>query len=164
MKSDEKAAKQARALLVDLTQAKKERDYLISEIKTQDKAIEDYSTRLEVLERNQDACEQYQDIKNRIAKKKDEINRLNAYIELDYNTCLLDDSWILRPYLPILHEFQAKIAAFSKEKRKLETQDVEAKAKAKGAHEAIEQIQKLVMVLLRCLEPARQGHYAGNDR
>lgn len=143
MKSDEKAAKQARALLVDLTQAKKERDYLISEIKTQDKAIEDYSTRLEVLERNQDACEQYQDIKNRIAKKKDEINRLNAYIELDYNTCLLDDSWILRPYLPILHEFQAKIAAFSKEKRKLETQDVEAKAKAKGAHEAIEQIQKL---------------------
>ena len=109
MKSDKKAAKQAHDLMSDMKQAKKERDYLISEIKTQDKAIEDYATRLEVLERNQSACEQYQDIKRRITKKKDEINRLNAHIELDYNTSLLDDSWILRSYLPILHEFQAKM-------------------------------------------------------
>ena len=143
MKSDEKAAKQARSLQVDMTNAKKERDYLIGEIKTQEKAIEDYSTRLEVLERNQSACEQYQIIKQRITKKKDEINRLSAHIEVDYNTSLLDDAWILRSFLPILQEYQKKVAALSKEKRKLEAQDIEAKAKAKGAHEAIEQIQKL---------------------
>lgn len=143
MKSDEKAAKQARSLQVDMTNAKKERDYLISEIKTQEQAIEDYSTRLEVLERNQSACEQYQIIKQRITKKKDEINRLSAHVEVDYNTSLLDDAWILRSFLPILQEYQKKVAALSKEKRKLEAQDIEAKAKAKGAHEAIEQIQKL---------------------
>ena len=143
MKSDEKAAKQARSLQVDMTNAKKERDYLIGEIKTQEKAIEDYSTRLEVLERNQSACEQYQIIKQRITKKKDEINRLSAPVEVDYNTSLLDDAWILRSFLPILQEYQKKVAALSKEKRKLEAQDIEAKAKAKGAHEAIEQIQKL---------------------
>lgn len=143
MKSDEKAAKQARTLQVDMTNAKKERDYLIGEIKTQEKAIEDYSTRLEVLERNQSACEQYQIIKQRIVKKKDEINRLTAHVEIDYNTSLLDDAWILRSFLPILQEYQKKVAALSKEKRKLEAQDIEAKAKAKGAHEAIEQIQKL---------------------
>lgn len=143
MKSDEKAAKQARSLQVDMTNAKKERDYLIGEIKTQEKAIEDYSTRLEVLERNQSACEQYQIIKQRIIKKKDEINRLSAHVEVDYNTSLLDDAWILRSFLPILQEYQKKVAALSKEKRKLEAQDIEAKAKAKGAHEAIEQIQKL---------------------
>lgn len=143
MKSDEKAAKQARTLQVDMTNAKKERDYLIGEIKTQEKAIEDYSTRLEVLERNQSACEQYQIIKQRIVKKKDEINRLTAHVEVDYNTSLLDDAWILRSFLPILQEYQKKVAALSKEKRKLEAQDIEAKAKAKGAHEAIEQIQKL---------------------
>ena len=143
MKSDEKAAKQARSLQVDMTNAKKERDYLIGEIKTQEKAIEDYSTRLEVLERNQSACEQYQIIKQRITKKKDEINRLSAHVEVDYNTSLLDDAWILRSFLPILQEYQKKVAALSKEKRKLEAQDIEAKAKAKGAHEAIEQIQKL---------------------
>lgn len=143
MKSDEKAAKQARSLQVDMTNAKKERDYLIGEIRTQEKAIEDYSTRLEVLERNQSACEQYQIIKQRITKKKDEINRLSAHVEVDYNTSLLDDAWILRSFLPILQEYQKKVAALSKEKRKLEAQDIEAKAKAKGAHEAIEQIQKL---------------------
>lgn len=143
MKSDEKAAKQARSLQVEMTNAKKERDYLIGEIKTQEKAIEDYSTRLEVLERNQSACEQYQIIKQRIIKKKDEINRLSAHVEVDYNTSLLDDAWILRSFLPILQEYQKKVAALSKEKRKLEAQDIEAKAKAKGAHEAIEQIQKL---------------------
>lgn len=143
MKSDEKAAKQARSLQVDMTNAKKERDYLIDEIKIQEKAIEDYSTRLEVLERNQSACEQYQIIKQRIIKKKDEINRLSAHVEVDYNTSLLDDAWILRSFLPILQEYQKKVAALSKEKRKLEAQDIEAKAKAKGAHEAIEQIQKL---------------------
>lgn len=143
MKSDEKAAKQARSLQVDMTNAKKERDYLIGEIKTQEKAIEDYSTRLEVLERNQSACEQYQIIKQRITKKKDEINRLSVHVEVDYNTSLLDDAWILRSFLPILQEYQKKVAALSKEKRKLEAQDIEAKAKAKGAHEAIEQIQKL---------------------
>lgn len=143
MKSDEKAARQARSLQVDMTNAKKERDYLIGEIKTQEKAIEDYSTRLEVLERNQSACEQYQIIKQRITKKKDEINRLSAHVEVDYNTSLLDDAWILRSFLPILQEYQKKVAALSKEKRKLEAQDIEAKAKAKGAHEAIEQIQKL---------------------
>lgn len=143
MKSDEKAAKQARSLQVEMTNAKKERDYLIGEIRTQEKAIEDYSTRLEVLERNQSACEQYQIIKQRITKKKDEINRLSAHVEVDYNTSLLDDAWILRSFLPILQEYQKKVAALSKEKRKLEAQDIEAKAKAKGAHEAIEQIQKL---------------------
>ena len=143
MKSDEKAARQARSLQVDMTNAKKERDYLIGEIKTQEKAIEDYSTRLEVLERNQSACEQYQIIKQRITKKKDEINRLSAHVEVDYNTSLLDDAWILRSFLPILQEYQKKVAALSKEKRKLEAQDIEAKAKAKGAHEAIEQIRKL---------------------
>ena len=143
MKSDEKAAKQARSLQVEMTNAKKERDYIIGEIKTQEKAIEDYSTRLEVLERNQSACEQYQIIKQRIIKKKDEINRLSAHVEVDYNTSLLDDAWILRSFLPILQEYQKKVAALSKEKRKLEAQDIEAKAKAKGAHEAIEQIQKL---------------------
>lgn len=143
MKSDEKAAKQARSLQVDMTNAKKERDYLIGEIKIQEKAIEDYSTRLEVLERNQSACEQYQIIKQRITKKKDEINRLSAHVEVDYNTSLLDDAWILRSFLPILQEYQKKVAALSKEKRKLEAQDIEAKAKVKGAHEAIEQIQKL---------------------
>lgn len=143
IKSDEKAARQARALRTELDNAKRERDYLKDEIRTQEHAIESYSSRLEVLERNQTACEEYQAIKKRIDKKKEEINRQQAYVEIDYNTSLLDDSWILRSFLPILHEYQDKVAAFSKEKRKLDKQNVEARAKVKGAHEAIEHIQKL---------------------
>lgn len=143
LKNDEKASRQARALQADIAKAKRERDDIKEDIRIQKSAIEDYSTRLDVLERNQGACEQYEDIKKRIVKKKEDINRLNALIEIDYNTSLLDDYWILRSFLPILHEYQGKVAALSKEKRKLEKQDIEEKAKAKGAHEAIEQIQKL---------------------
>ena len=143
LKNDEKASRQARALQADIAKAKRERNDIKEDIRIQKSAIEDYSTRLDVLERNQGACEQYEDIKKRIVKKKEDINRLNALIEIDYNTSLLDDYWILRSFLPILHEYQGKVAALSKEKRKLEKQDIEEKAKVKGAHEAIEQIQKL---------------------
>ncbi len=56
-----------------------------------EKAVSDYETRLKILEENQDACENLQDINARIEQKKNEQRRLLGYINLDYNAMLLDD-------------------------------------------------------------------------
>lgn len=105
--------------------------------------MSDYETRLRVLEENQDACENLQDINARIEQKRIEQRKLMGHINLDYNAMLLDDMWILRAFPPILSEFQKKVAALSREKRKLQKAEDDRVAIEKGKQEAIQEIQKL---------------------
>ena len=112
-------------------------------INTKEKAVSDYETRLKILEDNQDACENLQDINARIEQKKIEQRRLMGYINLDYNAMLLDDMWILRAYHSVLSEYQKKVSALSREKRKLQKAEDERIAIEKGKLEAIKEIQKL---------------------
>lgn len=56
---------------------------------------------------------------------------------------LLDDMWILRAFPSILSEYQKKVAALSREKRKLQKAEDERIAIEKGKQEAIKEIQKL---------------------
>lgn len=113
------------------------------DISIKEKAVSDYETRLRVLEENQDACENLQNINARIEQKRIEQRKLMGYINLDYNAMLLDDMWILRAFPPILSEYQKKVAALSREKRKLQKAEDEKIAIEKGKQEAIQEIQKL---------------------
>lgn len=79
------------------------------DISIKEKAVSDYETRLRVLEENQDACENLQNINARIEQKRIEQRKLMGYINLDYNAMLLDDMWILRAFPPILSEYQKKL-------------------------------------------------------
>lgn len=123
---------------VQLKIADVKRDICIKE-----KAVSDYETRLRILEENQDACENLQDINARIEKKKSEQRRLMGLISVDYNAMLLDEMWILRAFPSILSEYQKKVAALSKEKRKLQRAEDERIAIEKGKREAIKELQKL---------------------
>ena len=96
-----------------------------------------------ILNKNQDACENLQDINARIEQKKIEQRRLMGYINLDYNAMLLDDMWILRAFPSILSEYQKKVSSLSREKRKLQKAEDERIAVEKGKQEAIKEIQKL---------------------
>lgn len=98
-------------------------------------AVSQYSIDLEKLEQNQETCEQYQNIKKRIEKKKDEQQTLKVMTSIDYNTNLLDKYWILRLYPAILKEFQDKVSALSKEKRRLDKAETERRAEEKGKRE-----------------------------
>lgn len=113
------------------------------DISIKEKAVSDYETRLRVLEENQDACENLQNINARIEQKRIEHRKLMGYINLDYNAMLLDDMWILRAFPPILSEYQKKVAVLSREKRKLQKAEDERIAIEKGKQEAIQEIQKL---------------------
>jgi DNA sulfur modification protein DndD len=143
MSNDKKCKIKANELNLRLTEVNNEIQNLKKDIKTQGEAINSYAAKLEILERNQEASEQYQDIKNRIKSLSDKRTKMRSYTLVDYNAMLLDDNWILRSFPKILDEYQRKAASISKEKRKLDKQETERRAHEKGEQEAMKKIQKL---------------------
>lgn len=107
------------------------------DIRNQEQIISEFTSSLDKLEENQDACEAYQDIKKRIDDKKQDVARYKALSYLDYNAQLLDDYWILRAFPSVLKEFQKKVSAISKEKRKLDKAETERRAIEKGKQEMV---------------------------
>lgn len=107
------------------------------DIRTQEQIISDFTSRLEKLEENQDACETYQEIKNRISAKEEDVAKYRSLSSLDYNVQLLDEYWILRSFPKVLNEFQQKAAAFSKVKRKVDRTESERRAMEKGKREMV---------------------------
>lgn len=143
MSNDKKCKLKANELNSRIMAVSNEIHNLKKDIKTQDEAIHSYAAKLEILERNQEASEQYQDIKNRIKTLSDRRSKIRSYTVVDYNAMLLDDNWILRSFPQVLNEYQHKAAAISKEKRKLDKQETERKAQEKGEQEVLKKIQKL---------------------
>lgn len=143
LKKDKKQEGVIKQLEYELRKVQSDISDVRHDISIKEKAVSDYETRLRVLEENQDACENLQDINARIEQKKIEQRRLMGYINLDYNAMLLDDMWILRVFPSILSEYQKKVSSLSREKRKLQKAEDERIAIEKGKQEAIKEIQKL---------------------
>ena len=143
LKKDKKQEAVIKRLESELSKVQSAISDVRHDISIKEKAVSDYETRLRVLEENQDACENLQNINARIEQKRIEQRKLMGYINLDYNAMLLDDMWILRAFPPILSEYQIKVAALSREKRKLQKAEDERIAIEKGKQEAIQEIQKL---------------------
>ena len=143
LKKDKKQEEVIKRLEYELSKVQSDISDVRHDISIKEKAVSDYETRLRVLEENQDACENLQDINARIEQKKIEQRRLLGYINLDYNAMLLDDMWILRAFPSILSEYQKKVSSLSREKRKLQKAEDERIAVEKGKQEAIKEIQKL---------------------
>lgn len=143
LKKDKKQEEVIKRFEYELSKVQSDISDVRHDISIKEKAVSDYETRLRVLEENQDACENLQDINARIEQKKIEQRRLMGYINLDYNAMLLDDMWILRAFPSILSEYQKKVSSLSREKRKLQKAEDERIAVEKGKQEAIKEIQKL---------------------
>lgn len=143
LKKDKKQEEVIKRLEYELSKVQSDISYVRHDISIKEKAVSDYETRLRVLEENQDACENLQDINARIEQKEIEQRRLMVYINLDYNAMLLDDMWILRAFPSILSEYQKKVSSLSREKRKLQKAEDERIAIEKGKQEAIKEFQKL---------------------
>lgn len=105
------------------------------DIRTQEQTISDFTSSIEKLEENQEACEAYQDIKKRIEAKQKDVATYKDRTLIDYNAQLLDDYWILRTFPSVLKEFQKKASAISREKRKLDKTETERRAIEKGKQE-----------------------------
>lgn len=139
---DRKIAGQARDIEKSITELSAKISVTKNEIRDKRFSIDTYNRHLSDLEENKEAAENYKDIKSRLKTQEDKRNKFMANIEsVNYNHALLDKMWILAPYIPVLNEFQEKVAMMSKTKRKMDRDFLEIKAKAKGKLEAIKEIQ-----------------------
>lgn len=143
LQNDKKVSKQAKELNTQLNVVINDIQNIKTELNQKKISISDFATKLEALERNQETSERYQDIKKRIKGLEDKRARLAGQSKCEYSTNLLDEYWILRSFPAIIKEFSAKVSALSKEKRRLDKQETERRAKEAGEREAISKIQKL---------------------
>ena len=143
-KSDEKISKQVEEYDRKLLDVRRRIQFDKRDLIDSEKAARDYQGKIENLEKNQDASEKYNEIKNRIQAKESEVNKLKAKIEVNnFNINLLDKLWILCAYTPILKEFQQKSAAYSKNKRLQNEQYIKECAKEEGKKETIAELTQL---------------------
>lgn len=143
LQNDKKVSNQAKDLNSQLNDVINDIQSIKTELGQKRISISDFSSRLELLEKNQETSERYQAIKERIKGLKDKRAKLAASSSCEYSTNLLDEYWILRSFPSIIKEFSAKVSALSKEKRRLDKQETERRAKEAGEREAISKIQKL---------------------
>lgn len=143
LQNDKKVSKQAKELNSQLNEVVAEIQNIKKELNEKKISISDFTTKLELLEKNQETSTRYQSIKERIKGLEDKRIRLKNLSSCDYNTNLLDEQWILRPFPSIIKEYSSKISALSKEKRHLNTLETERRAKEEGKREIISEIQSL---------------------
>lgn len=143
LQNDKKVSNQAKELNAQLNDIINDIQSIKAELNQKKISISDFSSKLELLEKNQETSERYQAIKERIKSLKDKRAKLVALSSCEYSTNLLDEYWILRSFPAIIKEFSAKVSALSKEKRRLDKQETERRAKEAGEREALSKIQKL---------------------
>lgn len=143
LQNDKKVSQQAKELNAQLTNIINKIQSIQTELNQKKTSISEFSAKLELLEKNQETSEHYQDLKERIKGLRDKRAKLAAQSSCEYSTNLLDEHWILRSFPAIIKEFSAKVSALSKEKRRLDKQETERRAKEAGEREAISKIQKL---------------------
>lgn len=143
LQNDKKVSNQAKELNTQLNDVTNDIQSIKTELNQKKISISDFATKLEALERNQETSERYQAIKERIKGLKDKRAKFSALSSCDYSTNLLDEYWILRSFPAIIKEYSKKVSALSKEKRRLDKQETERRAKEAGEREAISKIQKL---------------------
>ena len=142
MKSDRKAAGEAKSL--ELQMNRLDEDILTKkrEIKEKSTSLEVFSKKLGELEKNQETSERYKDIQSRLKTKEDKRRRLKAQISyVDYNHALLDKMWVLCAFPDVLQEFKQKCSALSREKRQQEKAYERQKAIEIGKLEAVKEMQ-----------------------
>lgn len=143
LRKDTKQSEEVKTLASRMARVEADIKEVSLDIKNKEKTVSDFETRIKVLEENQDACENLQTIKSRIAAKRTEINKMKIYVDVDYNALLLDDMWILRSFPSVLQEYQTKVSLMSKEERRLQKAEDERLAIERGKKEALREIQRL---------------------
>ncbi len=87
-------------------------------IKDQEENSRVYKGKLDKMVDNREIKEKLDSINERMKDYEEKSRRMRAFINVDFNTSLLDKQWILCAYPQIFDEFKKKVASFSKERRK----------------------------------------------
>lgn len=140
LKSDEQTTKKVDRLEYMLKDVNRRVGDIRQEIKQQEIANNDYQTKIDDIEQYKETSEKYNEIKSRITSLDEKLSRTKSCIDEKYSIKLLDELWVLILFPNIFAEYRKKVADFGKQKRKLDKEYIEKRAKEKGKQEAIEEM------------------------
>ena len=138
MRSDKSNETQERNLSSQMTILRNKLQDVHTRLKNNRINATNYSAKLYDLESSKEASEQLKQINERLNSLGDKKRRLESIVNENYTVNLLDDMWILCGFYPFFKEYQDKVNAFGKEKRRLEDED----KTQKGKKEAYQEISK----------------------
>lgn len=151
LKKDKDNEKAIKKLEGEIAEQKKSFEQIKTKLKNNEDEARKYDSLIRDIEKNAGVSSMLNGLNSRIdslTKKKDEkIATLNE----NYTIRLLDDKWILCGLSPIFNEFQAKINAVSKEKRRLEDEDKKQEGKIEGKQETIQDFRTEFVPLSICV-------------
>lgn len=140
LKSDEKTTKTVEKLEYMLKDVNRRICDVKQDLKQQEIANNDYQTKIDDIEQYKETSEKYNEIKSRIKNLEEKLLREKSLIDEKYSIKLLDELWILMLFPDVFADFRKKVAAFGKQKRTLDKEYIEKRAKEKGKREAIEEM------------------------
>ena len=135
VRNNKKTEQKAKELESDRQANNRELQRIKTEMKEAREEINSYSLRIEKLEQNQDKFDTYHELNERIENLKRKRVEMDRKAFCDYNVNLLDKLWILRSFPDVLDDFQKKASQLSRQKREMETKEVERIAIEKGKKE-----------------------------
>ena len=118
LKKDKKTAAEANRLGHELDKIKEDIDDTRRQIRDQEQNSRVYKGKLDNMVDNREIKEKLDSINERMKDYEERARRIRGYINVDFNTSLLDEQWILCAYPKIFDAFKKKVSAFSKERRK----------------------------------------------
>lgn len=118
LKKDKKTATEARRLELELNKTKTDISDTLRQMKTQEENSRVYKGKLDTMIDNREIKEKLDSINERIKDYEEKVRRMRGHINVDFNTALLDEQWILCAYPKVFDELKRKVAVFSKERRK----------------------------------------------
>lgn len=137
LSNDKKVANRARELDSRMQEVIRQLNDVQQDIRQKETTVTDYTSRIEALEKNQDASEKYNEIKERIRVQQEKRSRTLGCIDEAYNAHLLDDLWILCAFPAIFKEFKKKVADLSRKKREQNEAFIEERGRKKGEKAAL---------------------------
>lgn len=140
MKSDKQNSQQEKELSYELGELRRKLSDVRQRLRSNRENVTNYSSKLDEIENSKEASELLKAINERLKSLREKKSSMESHINEDYSIKLLDDMWILCGYSSIFEEFQHKVSAFSKTKRKLEKEEYKLKGKQELAKEIAEGI------------------------
>jgi DNA sulfur modification protein DndD len=139
-KNDEKTREKATKYDNELNSLSRDIQEIRKEIKELSAVVNSYETMLKDLEQNQDTRDRYNELSQTLAGKKENAARLKASIDqVNLNTSLLDQYWIMCAFPSILSAFKDKCARLSKEKERLRDEFIFERGKEEGELKRLKQ-------------------------
>jgi DNA sulfur modification protein DndD len=138
LKKDKKNEQEIKRLDEDILTQKKELEKKTTELNNHETEAKKYTDYISGIEKNANISSMLNDLNNRLDSLRGQKKNLNDTVNENYTIRLLDDKWILCGLSPIFKEYQEKINAVSREKRRLEDEDKRQEGKIEGKQETIQ--------------------------